>query len=156
MSLKANLEFQVRLVAVSKLKPATDVLALHEGPTKHKHFGENYAQELTEKAEMLPSSIKWHFIGGLQTSRLTIPSFLLEIFVVIIYPLIKLSCYFSMVIAYVITTYHHHPAINQALFVLFNKVEGFRGIRSANLPHGELQGVDEFFKKKFVAAILPA
>lgn len=59
---------QVRLVAVSKLKPASDVLALHQAPTKQEHFGENYAQELMEKAELLPKTIKWHFIGGLQTS----------------------------------------------------------------------------------------
>jgi uncharacterized pyridoxal phosphate-containing UPF0001 family protein len=61
----------VRLVAVSKLKPATDILALHQeadGWNGHVHFGENYAQELTEKAELLPRSIQWHFIGGLQSS----------------------------------------------------------------------------------------
>jgi hypothetical protein len=54
-------------VAVSKLKPATDILALYEG-AKQEHFGENYAQELMEKAERLPRGIKWHFIGGLQSS----------------------------------------------------------------------------------------
>ena len=56
---------------MSKLKPATDILALHqdgEGRKGHVHFGENYAQELTEKAELLPKSIQWHFIGGLQSS----------------------------------------------------------------------------------------
>ena len=58
----------MRLVAVSKLKPATDVLALHRD-AKQEHFGENYAQELLEKAELLPKSIKWHFIGGLQSSE---------------------------------------------------------------------------------------
>lgn len=60
-------------MAVSKLKPATDILALHqegEGTKEHVHFGENYAQELTEKAELLPMSIQWHFIGGLQSSML--------------------------------------------------------------------------------------
>ncbi|KAJ4410327.1 hypothetical protein N0V85_003969 [Neurospora sp. IMI 360204] len=60
----------VRLVAVSKLKPANDILALHQAPqVKHVHFGENYAQELQQKAELLPRSIKWHFIGGLQTTH---------------------------------------------------------------------------------------
>ncbi|KAF7874917.1 hypothetical protein EAF04_002091 [Stromatinia cepivora] len=58
----------VRLVAVSKLKPATDILALHE-QANVEHFGENYAQELMEKAEILPRSIKWHFIGGLQSNK---------------------------------------------------------------------------------------
>ena len=58
---------QVRLVAVSKLKPASDILALYkEG---QRHFGENYAQELIEKAEILPKDVRWHFIGGLQSSK---------------------------------------------------------------------------------------
>ncbi|KAH7321070.1 alanine racemase family protein [Stachybotrys elegans] len=59
----------VRLVAVSKLKPANDILALHQAPTSHEHFGENYAQELTQKAELLPRTIQWHFIGGLQSGH---------------------------------------------------------------------------------------
>lgn len=57
----------MRLVAVSKLKPAADILALFkEG---QRHFGENYAQELMEKAALLPGEIRWHFIGGLQSSE---------------------------------------------------------------------------------------
>ncbi|KAB2579932.1 putative family pyridoxal phosphate enzyme protein [Lasiodiplodia theobromae] len=61
----------VRLIAVSKLKPATDVLALHTAPAPntHYHFGENYFQELQEKAALLPRSIRWHFIGALQTNK---------------------------------------------------------------------------------------
>ncbi|KAL4965353.1 YggS family pyridoxal phosphate enzyme [Aspergillus stella-maris] len=58
-----------RLVAVSKLKPASDILALHTPPTTHLHFGENYLQELQEKARLLPPTIKWHFIGGLQSNK---------------------------------------------------------------------------------------
>jgi len=57
---------------VSKLKPANDILALHESPLKHTHFGENYAQELAQKAKMLPRSIQWHFIGGLQSGIVTL------------------------------------------------------------------------------------
>ncbi|EXJ96228.1 YggS family pyridoxal phosphate enzyme [Capronia coronata CBS 617.96] len=60
-----------RLVAVSKLKPASDILALHSPPTHHLHFGENYVQELLEKARLLPKTIKWHFIGGLQSNKAT-------------------------------------------------------------------------------------
>ncbi|KAL2880505.1 hypothetical protein SGCOL_004225 [Colletotrichum sp. CLE4] len=61
---------KVRLVAVSKLKPANDILALHQQATPPQvHFGENYAQELGQKAEMLPRSIQWHFIGGLQSTH---------------------------------------------------------------------------------------
>lgn len=54
-------------MAVSKLKPVNDILALHQSPTSHTHFGENYAQELSQKAELLPRTIQWHFIGGLQS-----------------------------------------------------------------------------------------
>ncbi|KIW08501.1 YggS family pyridoxal phosphate enzyme [Verruconis gallopava] len=59
----------VRLILVSKLKPASDVLALHSSDARPSHFGENYVQELLEKAELLPRSIKWHFIGGLQSNK---------------------------------------------------------------------------------------
>ncbi|KAJ5046759.1 uncharacterized protein L3040_003989 [Drepanopeziza brunnea f. sp. 'multigermtubi'] len=58
----------VRLVAVSKLKPASDILALYQDAGQ-RHFGENYAQELIEKAEVLPRDVKWHFIGGLQSNK---------------------------------------------------------------------------------------
>jgi uncharacterized pyridoxal phosphate-containing UPF0001 family protein len=64
-------------VLVSKLKPASDVAALHqhaEDPSipahlRPSHFGENYVQELTSKAAVLPRSIRWHFIGGLQSNK---------------------------------------------------------------------------------------
>ncbi|KAI1741019.1 hypothetical protein F4680DRAFT_416932 [Xylaria scruposa] len=64
----------VRLVAVSKLKPANDILALVQpqqdaGIEPQFHFGENYAQELAQKAELLPRNIRWHFIGGLQSGH---------------------------------------------------------------------------------------
>ncbi|KAK0625985.1 hypothetical protein B0T14DRAFT_471504 [Immersiella caudata] len=59
----------IRLVAVSKLKPANDILALHNSPANHVDFGENYAQELGQKAELLPRTIQWHFIGGLQSNH---------------------------------------------------------------------------------------
>ena len=59
----------VRLVAVSKLKPANDILALHSAPHNHLHFGENYQQELLQKSLLLPREIRWHFIGALQTNK---------------------------------------------------------------------------------------
>ncbi|PNS15836.1 UPF0001 protein [Sphaceloma murrayae] len=59
----------VRLIAVSKLKPANDILALHQNPVSHLDFGENYAQELTEKSQLLPRTVRWHFIGALQTNK---------------------------------------------------------------------------------------
>lgn len=63
---------QIRLVAISKLKPASDILALHNSRdiTKHdSHFGENYFQELVEKAATLPQDINWHFTGTLQSNK---------------------------------------------------------------------------------------
>ncbi|OWO98260.1 hypothetical protein B2J93_8180 [Marssonina coronariae] len=65
---KASNGREIRLVAVSKLKPASDILALYQ-QAGQRHFGENYAQELMEKAEVLPKDIRWHFIGGLQSNK---------------------------------------------------------------------------------------
>ncbi|MCB2220723.1 MAG: YggS family pyridoxal phosphate-dependent enzyme [Bacteroidetes bacterium] len=57
----------VKLVAVSKTKPAEDILAVYrEG---HKIFGENKAQELIQKQPSLPDDIQWHFIGHLQRNK---------------------------------------------------------------------------------------
>eukprot|EP01090_Pellita_catalonica_P001988 TRINITY_DN11678_c0_g1_i1.p1 TRINITY_DN11678_c0_g1~~TRINITY_DN11678_c0_g1_i1.p1 ORF type:complete len:227 (-),score=34.70 TRINITY_DN11678_c0_g1_i1:539-1219(-) len=56
-----------RLVAVSKLKPASDVLRLYN--VGHRVFGENYVQELVNKAAELPEDIEWHFIGHLQSNK---------------------------------------------------------------------------------------
>ncbi|PPQ98182.1 hypothetical protein CVT26_003228 [Gymnopilus dilepis] len=55
------------LVAVSKLKPASDILACYE--IGQLDFGENYVQELEEKAKVLPADIRWHFIGTFQTNK---------------------------------------------------------------------------------------
>lgn len=57
----------VTLVAVSKTKPASDILELYE--LGQRDFGENYVQELVEKAEQLPKDIRWHFIGHLQSNK---------------------------------------------------------------------------------------
>lgn len=57
----------IQLVAVSKTKPATDILALYA--MGQRDFGENYVQELVEKQRQLPLDIRWHFIGHLQTNK---------------------------------------------------------------------------------------
>lgn len=57
----------VQLVAVSKTKPVEDIRALYE--LGHRDFGENYVQELVEKAAILPADIRWHFIGHLQSNK---------------------------------------------------------------------------------------
>lgn len=62
-----ELSSTVRLVAVSKLKPSSDIKALYDIGVRH--FGENYVQELVTKAAELPKDIHWHFIGGLQTGK---------------------------------------------------------------------------------------
>lgn len=55
------------LVAVSKTKPAEDILELYQ--LGQRDFGENYVQELAEKYEQLPKDIRWHFIGHLQSNK---------------------------------------------------------------------------------------
>jgi hypothetical protein len=56
----------VTLVAVSKQQPAEAVAAaLTLG---QREFGENYAQELRDKARAVPGA-RWHFIGALQRNK---------------------------------------------------------------------------------------
>jgi pyridoxal phosphate enzyme (YggS family) len=56
----------VRLIAVSKTQPQESVReAAAAGQVL---FGENYAQELRDKADALPQ-LEWHFIGALQTNK---------------------------------------------------------------------------------------
>ncbi|HSJ83946.1 MAG TPA: YggS family pyridoxal phosphate-dependent enzyme [Acidimicrobiia bacterium] len=57
----------ITLVAVSKAKPVSDIEAVYE--LGHRDFGENRAQEMAEKAAVLPTDIRWHFIGALQTNK---------------------------------------------------------------------------------------
>ena len=35
----------------------------------HKIFGENYVQEILEKAPKLPNDISWHFVGHIQSNK---------------------------------------------------------------------------------------
>lgn len=58
---------KVALVAVSKTKPAEEILELYN--LGQRDFGENYVQELVDKAAQLPKDIRWHFIGHLQTNK---------------------------------------------------------------------------------------
>jgi len=57
----------VTLVAVSKTKTVEDIQALYD--LGQRDFGENYVQELIDKAELLPKDICWHFIGHLQGNK---------------------------------------------------------------------------------------
>jgi PLP dependent protein len=58
---------KVTVVAVSKTKTIDDIFELYK--LGQKDFGENYVQELLEKHLKLPSDIRWHFIGHLQTNK---------------------------------------------------------------------------------------
>lgn len=62
----------MQLVAVSKTKPIEAILEAYE--EGQRHFGENYVQELQDKANdkvILDKckDIKWHFIGHLQSNK---------------------------------------------------------------------------------------
>jgi len=64
---KAGRAVPPRLVAVSKTKPAELIQQAYD--VGHRDFGENYVQELCEKAPALPADIRWHFIGHLQSNK---------------------------------------------------------------------------------------
>lgn len=58
---------EVTLIAVSKTKPVSMIEELL--PLNIRDFGENKVQELTAKAEILPSALHWHMIGHLQRNK---------------------------------------------------------------------------------------
>ena len=58
---------KVQLIAVSKTKPNEDIIELYD--LGQRAFGENYVQELVDKAASLPKDIQWHFIGHLQSNK---------------------------------------------------------------------------------------
>ncbi|KAI5964752.1 uncharacterized protein KGF55_001822 [Candida pseudojiufengensis] len=62
-----SLNPKTKLIAVSKFKPSSDIMALYSQGIRH--FGENYVQELIQKSKELPQDINWHFIGGLQSGK---------------------------------------------------------------------------------------
>lgn len=59
----------VRLIAVSKTKPAADVEQVYKAGQFD--FGENYLQEAVDKIHTLQhlAEIKWHFIGAIQSNK---------------------------------------------------------------------------------------
>jgi pyridoxal phosphate enzyme (YggS family) len=58
----------VRLLAVSKTRPAADVAAL--AALGQRAFGENYVQEAQGKIEALAgAALEWHLIGHLQSNK---------------------------------------------------------------------------------------
>lgn len=57
----------VELCAVSKFHPAQAIKEAYDAGQRI--FGESRVQELLEKVKVLPTDIKWHFIGHLQTNK---------------------------------------------------------------------------------------
>lgn len=57
----------MRLVAVSKLHPASVIT--EAAASGQQIFGENYVQELVDKAGQLNDPIEWHLIGHLQSNK---------------------------------------------------------------------------------------
>ncbi len=65
--LKQQIPSSAKLIAVSKTKPVSDILAAYNWGQRH--FGENRVQELLNKIDRLPSDIEWHLIGHLQRNK---------------------------------------------------------------------------------------
>jgi len=57
----------VCLIAVSKTKPVSDLKEAYDAGCRD--FGENKVQEIMDKYDKLPSDIRWHMIGHLQTNK---------------------------------------------------------------------------------------
>ncbi|MEN1784357.1 MAG: YggS family pyridoxal phosphate-dependent enzyme [Bacteroidota bacterium] len=64
---KDQLPDHVTLVAVSKTKPREAIMEAYNAGQRV--FGENKAQEMTQKWEALPKDIQWHMIGHLQRNK---------------------------------------------------------------------------------------
>ena len=74
MSISENLTSLTRdiptgctLIAVSKTQPIENIRDAYDWGQRV--FGENRAQELASKYELLPKDIEWHMIGHLQTNK---------------------------------------------------------------------------------------
>ncbi|WP_053991350.1 YggS family pyridoxal phosphate-dependent enzyme [Mangrovimonas sp. TPBH4] len=67
LQIKSQLPKHVTLVAVSKTKPASDIMEAYN--SGQRIFGENKIQEMAEKYEQLPKDIEWHMIGHVQRNK---------------------------------------------------------------------------------------
>ncbi|MDE6853936.1 MAG: YggS family pyridoxal phosphate-dependent enzyme [Muribaculaceae bacterium] len=65
--IRSTLPEGVELVAVSKFHPAEAIMEAYGAGQRL--FGESRMQELEAKMKELPSDIRWHFIGHLQTNK---------------------------------------------------------------------------------------
>lgn len=67
ITLNQQLPPSVKLVAVSKTKPVSDIIEAYNAGQRI--FGENRLQEILLKKDLLPKDIEWHLIGHLQTNK---------------------------------------------------------------------------------------
>ncbi|MBL0316252.1 MAG: YggS family pyridoxal phosphate-dependent enzyme [Flavobacteriales bacterium] len=67
LQLRREIPPHVQLIAVSKTKPISDIQEAYDAGQRA--FGENYVQEVSDKQQQLPTDIKWHFIGHLQSNK---------------------------------------------------------------------------------------
>ncbi|EWH12222.1 alanine racemase domain-containing protein [Catenovulum agarivorans DS-2] len=68
-NINRNTPQTTQLLAVSKTKPASAVVAAYQAGQRK--FGENYAQEGADKVQQLAdyADIEWHFIGPIQSNK---------------------------------------------------------------------------------------
>ncbi|MGE5458278.1 MAG: YggS family pyridoxal phosphate-dependent enzyme [Methanococcaceae archaeon] len=62
-----NIPSNISLIAVSKTHTVSEIMDVYNQGIRD--FGENKVQELVSKQNLLPSDIKWHLIGHLQTNK---------------------------------------------------------------------------------------
>lgn len=58
---------QAKIVVVSKKRSLDEIMSYYDAGVRD--FGENRADDLIQKAEVLPKDIRWHFIGHLQRNK---------------------------------------------------------------------------------------
>jgi len=63
-----KLESHQKLIAVSKGQDLEKIKKLYD--IGQRDFGENFLQELKEKKAVLPSDIRWHFLGNIQSNKI--------------------------------------------------------------------------------------
>ena len=67
VNLRKEIPAGCTLIAVSKTQPVDVIREAYE--CGQRVFGENRAQEMTSKHELLPKDVAWHMIGHLQTNK---------------------------------------------------------------------------------------
>ena len=69
----------ITIVAVSKVKPAADIVAAYRAGQRH--FGESYIQEFLKKKTDIPElpGVHFHMIGHLQANKTTVASKIFDV-----------------------------------------------------------------------------